>query len=111
MKNKRTYINLLLIIFFILLLSIMTIPALIINKDVSLSKKITYTIITILEISPWTILPLIIYNAIQKGRKKALKESLSPIDFKNNKEYYRDILKEHSPSELSYIDNFELNLK
>lgn len=110
MKNRKIKVNLLLLIFFIVTLLIITLPELIINKETTLDKKILFIIISILEISPFTLLPLIIYNANQRGKKKAIKESLSEIDFKNNKEYYRDILKKHSPAELSYIDNFEINL-
>lgn len=109
MKNKKINIFIL-IVFFLILLSIITIPELIANKDASIDEKIKFIITTVLWISPISLLPLFIYNAIQRGKEKAIKESLSDIDFKNNKEYYRDILNKYSPSELSYIDNFEIDL-
>lgn len=40
--------------------------------------------------------------------KKFKKEKLSAIDFKKYEAYYRDILKDYSPAELSYIDKFEI---
>ena len=55
------------------------------------------------------LLPLIIYYAEKGAKKKVIRESLSPIDFENNKEYYRDILNNHTSVELSYIDNFEID--
>ena len=42
------------------------------------------------------------------GIKRFKKDKLSPADFKNYKSYYREILKNYSPAELSYIDNFEV---
>lgn len=63
-------------------------------------------IISSLEVS----FPIIlIYWVINSGMNKARKESMSKIDFSKDKGYYRDILKNYSPSELSYIDDFKVN--
>ena len=83
------------------------------NNEI-LNQKIQFANTLILVLAPAisvTLLPILIYIASKKGRKQVLRESLSEIDFKNNKEYYRDILKQHSPAELSYIDNFQIDLK
>ena len=36
---------------------------------------------------------------------------MSKIDFQKDKDYYRDILREYSVIELSYIDDFKLKKK
>ena len=51
---------------------------------------------------------ILIYLGIKLGIKKFKKDKLSSIDFKRYKGYYRDILQDYSPAELSYIDNFEI---
>lgn len=51
---------------------------------------------------------ILIYLGIKLGIKKFKKDKLSSIDFKKYKGYYRDILQDYSPAELSYIDNFEI---
>lgn len=51
---------------------------------------------------------ILIYLAVIFGIKKFKKDKLSEIDFKKHKEYYREILKDYSPAELSYIDNFQI---
>lgn len=50
-------------------------------------------------------------SGIKKTIKSVRKESLSKIDFSKDKDYYRDILKNYSPAELSYVDDFEINIK
>ena len=50
-------------------------------------------------------------SGIKRTIKSAKKESLSKIDFSKDKDYYRDILKNYSPAELSYVDDFEINIK
>lgn len=50
-----------------------------------------------------------IVNYITK--KMVKKELLTKIDFEKSKDYYRDILYNHSIIELSYIDDFEIDLK
>lgn len=47
-----------------------------------------------------------IFIVIKILRKKEYKNQLSKIDYKNEGEYYRDILNGYSPFILSYIDNF-----
>ena len=47
-----------------------------------------------------------IFIVIKIMRKKEYKNQLSKIDYKNEEEYYRDILNGYSPFILSYIDNF-----
>ena len=51
---------------------------------------------------------IVIYFAIKRTANKARKENLSKIDFVREKEYFREILKGHSPAELSYIDDFKV---
>jgi len=53
----------------------------------------------------------IIYFAIQYAANQARKENMSEIDFSRDKEYYREILKKYSPEELSYIDDFKINVR
>ena len=43
------------------------------------------------------------------ANKVSKMEKLSSSNFKNNHDYYRDIIYNYSPMLLSYIDNFELN--
>ena len=54
---------------------------------------------------------VIIYFAIKRTANKARKENMSKIDFVREKEYFREILKGHSPAELKYIDDFKINAK
>lgn len=51
---------------------------------------------------------ILIYLGFRFGVKRFKKDKLSKIDFKKYKAYYRDILKNYSPAELSYIDKFEI---
>lgn len=51
---------------------------------------------------------ILIYFGFKFGIKRFLKDKLSEIDFKKYEEYYRDLLKDYSPAELSYIDKFEI---
>ena len=51
---------------------------------------------------------ILIYLALKLGIKRFKKDKLSSIDFKRYENYYREILKNYSPAELSYIDNFEI---
>ncbi len=50
----------------------------------------------------------VIYLSINRVANKTRKENMSKIDFEKEKDYYRDILKGYSPTELSYIDDFEV---
>ncbi len=54
---------------------------------------------------------IVVYIAIKLAINKYTKERLSNIDLKNYEGYFRDILKQYSPAELSYIDDFELSYK
>ena len=56
-------------------------------------------------------LSILIHIAMKLAIKKFAEDRLSPIDFKKYEGYFRDILKNYSPAELSYIDNFELSYK
>ena len=51
---------------------------------------------------------ILIYLGFIFGIKKFKKDKLSAIDFQKYQGYYRDILKNYSPAELSYIDKFEI---
>ena len=54
---------------------------------------------------------ILIYLGFKFGIKRFKKDKLTEIDFKKYEAYYRDILKDYSPAELSYIDNFEVQVK
>lgn len=66
-------------------------------------------IIYLLPIFILLIVPIITIIIDKKTEKIVKKENLNIIDFKNNKEYYREILKKYSPFEISYIDEFEID--
>lgn len=51
---------------------------------------------------------ILIYLGLKLGIKRFKKDKLSSIDFKRYENYYREILRNYSPAELSYIDNFEI---
>lgn len=51
-----------------------------------------------------------IYFTVKYISNKAREENMSKIDFAKDKGYYREILKEYSPAELSYIDNFKIEI-
>lgn len=51
---------------------------------------------------------ILIYFGFRFGIKRFKKDKLSEIDFKKYEAYYKDILKNYSPAELSYIDKFEI---
>ena len=51
---------------------------------------------------------ILIYFGFRFGINRFKKDKLSEIDFKKYEAYYRDILKNYSPAELSYIDKFEI---
>lgn len=53
-------------------------------------------------------IPLVIgYLAIRHGANRARRDNFSEADFQNE-DYYREILKEFSTAELSYIDNLKI---
>jgi uncharacterized membrane protein len=54
------------------------------------------------------IIIIIIFVGIKLGIKSAKAAKLSPADFGKYKDYYRNILYEYSPAELSFIDNFQV---
>ena len=51
---------------------------------------------------------ILIYFGFRFGINRFKKDKLSEIDLKKYEAYYRDILKNYSPAELSYIDKFEI---
>ena len=51
---------------------------------------------------------ILIYFGVRFGINRFKKDKLSEIDLKKYEAYYRDILKNYSPAELSYIDKFEI---
>ena len=53
------------------------------------------------------IILVIFYFSYKVANKKFKNDKLSIKDFEKNKTYYRDLLNNYSPSELSYIDNFK----
>ena len=81
------------------------------HKEVSIENKILYILKSLCLTLSIIGLPLIIYNANKWTKRKVLKENLSKVDFNKTKDYYRDILTNHTALELSYIDNFEIDYK
>ena len=64
----------------------------------------TLTLITIFTAFIW--IPCLIKKITDRKYKKM---KLNEADFLKEKNYFRDIIKNHNPSELSYIDNFEID--
>ena len=54
---------------------------------------------------------VIIFIAIKLASRSSYKKILDETDFEKNKNYYRDIIKDYSASELNYIDKFKLDKK
>ena len=54
---------------------------------------------------------IIIFILVKIGNKKFKKEKLDSIDLRKNEEYYRDILQGYNILELSWVDNFEIDLE
>lgn len=54
---------------------------------------------------------IIIFILVKIGNKKFKKEKLDSIDLRKTKEYYRDILQGYNILELSWVDNFEIDLE
>lgn len=52
----------------------------------------------------------LIYITIKFTAKKAIQENMSEIDFSKDKDYYREILKQYTPAELSYIDDYKVEI-
>jgi len=50
-----------------------------------------------------------LFIAIKLGIKNSIRDTLTYIDFKKYKGYYRECIKKYSPAVLSYIDNFEID--
>ena len=79
------------------------------DNNTLLEIKIFTILLVYLPLLVFILIPLLVYYASKITKKRVLKESLSKIDFKKTKDYYRDILKNHTPLELSYIDNFKID--
>lgn len=73
-----------------------------INLAMMMFITIFFTIIT-------NFLVIIGYIGIRLAVKAYVKDKLNSNDFGKYKDYYREILSNYSPGELSYIDNFEFN--
>ena len=54
---------------------------------------------------------VIVYVALKLASRSAYVTRLDETDFEKNKNYYRDIIKDYSVSELNYIDKFKLEKK
>ncbi len=54
---------------------------------------------------------VLILIAVMLASRKLYRRRLDETDFEKNKEYYRDIIKDYSISELNYIDKFKLEKK
>lgn len=66
--------------------------------------------VIIMEILLMVLPIVIIIFTIRRTANKSIKENMSKIDFKKEKDYYRDILKGYSPALLCYIDNFKVKI-
>ena len=110
MKDNKMPIKKYIIIGYVEIIILFSIGDIIESQELTFKNVIYAFINSNLILLPFIILGIITYFAIKHGKKKAIKESLSEIDFNKNKGYYRDILKKYTPVELSYIDNFEINL-
>lgn len=108
-KNYKEILLKIIISIIIVLFLIHSINILIKHQNDSIEAKTLYILNSFCLMLSIIWLPLIIYNADKRTKKKVIKENLSKIDFKKTKDYYRDILKNHTPLELSYIDNFEID--
>lgn len=76
------------------------------NKSIEIIFELIRTfIITAIEFIP----VILIKVGVKSGTKAAKKEIMSEIDFSKDKGWYREILKDYSPAELSYIDDFTIN--
>lgn len=117
MKNKENLqkiaLRRIIIIMFVIVLIFNIITGLNNLTSLNNNEKIYLIIIFIIGNiikSIFYIAPLVtIIVSIINAKKTVLKENMSNIDFSKSKEYYREILKKHSPIELSYIDDFQLN--
>lgn len=54
---------------------------------------------------------VIIYVALKFASRSAYVKRLDETDFEKNKNYFRDVIKDYSVSELNYIDKFKLEKK
>lgn len=65
-----------------------------------------------LEIIILIVIPILLcVIASKKAEKKVRKESMTINDFNKEKTYFRDIIDNYSPSEISYIDDFDVDLE
>lgn len=70
--------------------------------------NIIIRILSSLIVALFLLVPILIpYAIIKLGARKAYRENLSKIDFSKDKAYYRDIILNYSPAELSYIDDLK----
>lgn len=75
-------------------------------KSIEIIFELIWTfIITVTEFIPI----ILIKWRIKSAKKVAKKEIMSKIDFSKDKGWYREIIKDYSPAELSYIDDFTIN--
>lgn len=74
------------------------------NFDKTIIYLLSIIIFPILFLIPYYI-PILFINI---GNKYGKREK---VNFKTDKDYYRDIIKEHSLIELSYIDNYKIDCK
>jgi len=50
-----------------------------------------------------------VWLSVKLAKRKVFKEKLNKDDFEKNIDYFRNVLKDYSPLELSYIDDFKLD--
>ena len=111
MKQKKKSRKLLICIFFIMVLGIIIYNLtgkMFDNQRFRLLLSIGFTVLfSIVVIIPF--LPVIIAKKVSE--KNVYYEKLSKNDIINNKQIYRDILNQYTPSELLYIDNMKYDYR
>lgn len=103
-KMFKTFLILYIIFSFVYILIEMLIPILSNNFNMNYINDIAGNLFDFIV---GNIILVVFYFSYKIANKKFKNDKLSIKDFEKNKTYYRDLLNNYSPSELSYIDNFK----
>lgn len=103
-KMFKTFLILYIIFSFVYILIEMLIPILSNNFNMNYINDIAENLFDFIV---GNIILVVFYFSYKIANKKFKNDKLSIKDFEKNKTYYRDLLNNYSPSELSYIDNFK----
>lgn len=69
-------------------------------------------VVLVIEFVLFILIPIFVCFAASKiALRKVTRECMSINDFNRDKDYYRDLVDSYSPSVISYIDSFDINLK